>query len=196
MIDTVSDSAPRAASDGEHKTTSIRQWLERTKLSITASRPTEAPAPSAQRRAGDAVAVTLAGIGALHAAWGAGITKWPGTDARSLAEKVVGGSTFPSSAACYVVAGLLATGSALCVLRNRTTDPNLFALSHLGTSTVGSVLLLRGVGGLLASGLGLGSQTAAFRQSNLLLYSPLCIVLGAAAIWSAKRQPPRIPPSA
>lgn len=134
------------------------------------------------------MAATLAGIGALHAAWGSGLTSWPGSDAQTLAEKVVGGSTFPSAGACYAVAGLLATASSLAVLRSRTADPKAFALSHLGTVTAASVLLLRGGGGLVVSALSVANETAAFRRANLLLYSPLCVVLGAAALWSTRPQ--------
>lgn len=146
------------------------------------------PTPRAKRVAGDVAAAALAGIGVLHAAWGAGLTAWPGTDARTLAEKVVGGSTFPSASACYVIAGLLGTASGLVAMRSRATDPKAFALSHLGTVTVGSVLLLRGGGGLVVSSLGVVSETAAFRRANLLLYSPLCLALGAAVQWAARTE--------
>ena len=83
------------------------------------------------------MALALAGIGALHAAWGSGLTTWPGADLRSLARKVVGGSTFPSAAACYVVAALLGTASGLVAMRSRVTDPRTLLLAYLGTKTVG-----------------------------------------------------------
>ena len=143
--------------------------------------------PRGQRAVGDLVASAVAGIGVMHVLWGAGVTAWPGTDTRSLAERVVGGSTFPSPGACYVVAGLLGTASALMTMRSRVVDPKTFALSHLGTKTVGSVLLVRGLGGMVVSALGVIDETAAFRRANLALYSPLCIALGAGAFWSSRR---------
>ena len=149
---------------------------------------TRAPSPTSpvKRVAGDAAATVLLGTGVLHAAWGAGLTTWPGTDARTLAEKVVGGSTFPSAAACYVVAGLLSAGSGLVAVRSRTTDQKKFAVSHAGTMIVWSVLTLRGGIGLVVSSLGAFNETASFRRSNLLLYSPLCLALGALVRWSAR----------
>ena len=143
------------------------------------------PPPPVKRVAGDAAATVLVGIGVLHAAWGAGLTAWPGTDARTLAEKVVGGSTFPSAAACYVVAGLLSAASGLVAVRSHTTDQKKFAVSHAGTMIVSSVLTLRGGMGLVVSSLGVFNETASFRRSNLLLYSPLCVALGALLRWSA-----------
>ena len=161
--------------------------LLRRGLSLLNQRP--APTHRARRVAGDVAAFGLAGIGALHAVWGAGITTWPGTDLRSLAEKVVGGSVFPSSGACYVVAALLGTASGLMVLRSRVTDPKTFLLAHLGTKSVGVVMVLRGAVGLLVSSSGIFNETAHFRRANLLLYSPLCLALGAATLWSSRRPP-------
>ena len=117
---------------------------------------------------------------------GAGLNAWPGTDARTLAEKVVGGSTFPSAAPCYVVAGLLSAASGLVAVRSRTTGQKKFAVSHAGTMIVSSVLTLRGGIGLVVSSLGVFNETASFRRSNLSLYSPLCLALGALVRWSAR----------
>jgi hypothetical protein len=153
-------------------------------ISLLTQRPT--PTPPIKRVAGDVAAVALFGIGVTHAAWGAGLTTWPGTDRRSLAEKVVGGSTFPSAGACYVVATLLGTASGLVAMRSRLADPKAHALAHLGAKTAGSILVLRGAGGLVVSSLGVFNETAAFRRANLVLYSPLCFALGAATLWSSR----------
>ncbi len=169
----------------EKRRLTLRVRLLRRGLSLLNQRP--APIRPARRLIGDVVAFGLAGIGALHAAWGVGITTWPGTDLRSLAEKVVGGSVFPSPGACYVVAVLLGTASGLMVLRSRVTDSKTFFLAHLGTKAVGVVLVVRGAVGLLVSSSGIFNETAQFRRANLLLYSPLCLALAAATLWSLHR---------
>ncbi len=163
---------------------SPRVTLLRRGLSLLRQRPS--PTPPFERGAGDVAALSLAGIGAIHAAWGAGLTTWPGTDLRSLAEKVVGGSTFPSTGACYIVAALLGTASGLVAMRSRVTAPKAFLLAHLGAKTVGLVLVLRGAGGLVVSSLGILTETAEFRRTNLLLYSPLCLALGFATLLSSR----------
>ena len=176
--------------DGEHVETrdlSRRVKLLRQGLSLLTQRPN--PTPPVKQAAGDVAALALGGIGALHAAWGSGLTTWPGADSRSLAEKVVGGTRFPSARACYVVAALLGTASGLVAMRSRVTDPKSFALAHIGTKTVGSVLVFRGVGGLIVSSLGVFNQTSAFRRANLFLYSPLCLALGAVTLWSSRSRP-------
>jgi hypothetical protein len=154
-------------------------------LSLLGQQPVTAL--SSRRLAGDVAALALAGIGVLHAAWGAGLTTWPGEDLRSLAEKVVGGSVFPSPVACYVVAALLGTASGLVALRSRATDPKTFLLAHVGTKTVGIVLALRGAIGLLVSASGIFNEAAEFRRANLLLYSPLCLALAAGILWSSRK---------
>jgi Protein of unknown function (DUF3995) len=170
----------------EKRPLSRRVKFLRSGFSLLGQQPVSA-LPS-RRVAGDVAAVALAGIGVLHAAWGAGLTTWPGEDLRSLAEKVVGGSVFPSPVACFVVAALLGIASGLVALRSRTTDPKAFALAHVGTKTVGGVLVFRGAAGLLVSAFGLLNETAEFRRANLLLYSPLCLALAAAALWSSSKR--------
>ena len=183
------DNAVRELDDErvEKRRLSLRVRLLRRGLSMLYLRPV--PTSPAQRSAVDIAAIVLAGVGALHGAWGAGVTTWPGTDLQSLAGKVVGGSVFPSQGACFVVAALLGTASGLVVLRGRVTDPKTFVLAHLGTKTVGVVLVLRGAVGLLVSSSGLFKETLEFRRANLLLYSPLCLVLSAATLWSSRRTP-------
>lgn len=187
------DSAGRAVGDEqiEKRRLSLSVRLLRHGLDLVRQPP---PAtPRGQRAVGDLAASALAGIGLLHALWGAGVTTWPGTDSRSLAETVVGGSTFPSAGACYGVAGLLGTAAALVAMRPRVVDPRAFALCQLGTKTVGSVLLVRGLGGMAVSATGVLEETATFRRANLTLYSPLCIALGVGAMWSSRRRAHRMP---
>ncbi len=136
------------------------------------------------RRVGNATALGLASAGAIHAAWGLGM-RWPGTDATSLARKVVGSSIFPSSRDCFAVAGLLGIASSLVVARTRpksriakiAPDP----IAGLGVGVLGSVLAARGVLGFVGSATNLLHTTPEFRRLNLVIYSPLCIALAIGA---------------
>lgn len=147
--------------------------------------PSPAVSSRAVRSIGDVTATALFAVGTLHAAWGLGM-RWPGTDAVSLASKVVGGTSFPSPADCFAVAGLLAAATGLVVARTRpksrlgqlTPAP----LPAIGVLTVGGVVALRGVVGWLASASGLLQSTDEFRRLNLWVYSPFCIALAAGAL--------------
>jgi Protein of unknown function (DUF3995) len=145
------------------------------------------PAASSRRVAGDATAAALLGIGGLHAAWGLGFT-WPGTDAASLASKVIGGTNLATPAECFVVAGLLATASGFIHARTRPTG-RLGRVIHapipaLGVCSIGGVLALRGALGWIGSASNLLRTTSEFRRNNLVLYSPLCLALAAGAFWA------------
>jgi hypothetical protein len=48
------------------------------------------------------------------------------------------------------------------------------------------VLLARGSGGLVVSGLGIGAAPERFRRADLRIYSPLCLALGSAVALSAR----------
>jgi hypothetical protein len=133
----------------------------------------------------------LAAAAALHAAWGFGST-WPAQTPRDLARLVVGGDTFPSPSECAAVA-LLLTGAAGCVLINASRSPArpsshgadtrqlIRRAARLGTQITAGALLLRGVGGVIVEVFALIPSTEQFRRWDLLLYSPLCIALGAGA---------------
>ncbi len=144
-------------------------------------------------RAGTGAAVSLAGIAALHLAWAFGST-FPAADARSLARTVVGGNTFPSSGASATVAGLLGIASALVAARAHPASsfgrrlPTV--LTRPAVIGVAFILGLRGVGGLISGALGLPKTTSTFRLLDLVLYSPLCLSLGA-AILRMERDPDR-----
>jgi hypothetical protein len=144
------------------------------------------------RVAGNSTAVALAAVGALHAAWGLGLT-WPGSDAASLARRVVGGEAMPSSTACFGVAGLSMAAAGLVTARTRPRS--VFGRSlpaplvELGVVTAGGVLALRGIVGPVVSSLKLVRTTAEFRRLDVLLFSPVCIALAAGA-WSTLRTAP------
>ena len=58
------------------------------------------------KRPATLAAAGLAGLAGLHVAWAAG-SSWPLPDKAALSDAVIGHDTFPSAAACLVVAGAL-----------------------------------------------------------------------------------------
>ncbi len=138
--------------------------------------------------AGRATALALLGAAALHAAWAAGST-WPRSTSDGLADLVVGRRPFPSPAACAAVAGLLVGGAAV----TGTVVGDLPALERASpvdprwpVRALAVVMALRGVAGLVTSGLGLGSPAEEYRRHDLTLYSPLCLALGAGALLASR----------
>lgn len=127
--------------------------------------------------------VTLAGIGVLHAVWA--FSPWPFDERATFSDAVVGVpvAEAPSAPMTLGVAVLLAAAAALVAVRGGLTRGVGPAwMWRWGTWTVAGVLLLRGLGGLLASALQLGTwaQSQTFQRLDLLVYSPLCLVLGGA----------------
>jgi hypothetical protein len=135
------------------------------------------------QRAGLAAAGALAAVGAIHLAWGAGVT-FPAADAAALARAVVGGNTFPSTVDCIVVATLLASATAIVVARAKPRSalgkllPPI--MTSVGSNAVAGVLATRGVAGVAMSVVGLPHTTPMFRLLDLVLYSPLCLALALA----------------
>ena len=137
---------------------------------------------------GLATAGALTTAAALHGAWAAGST-FPVADRTELAELVVGTSKFPSRDAAIAVAGLLSAAAGLVAIDSSTqlSSNRVGRIVRLGTRTVATTLVLRGVGGLLFEVLHLGTATEAFRKWNLRLYSPLCLLLGLGAGLVSRR---------
>lgn len=123
-------------------------------------------------------AAGLAGIAGIHAYWGAG-GRWPGTDDASLAEAVVGhGAEFPRGWAVWGVVALLGVASASVVLTATERGPR--RLARLGTQATALALLARGAIGLpLSLAAGTGDR---YHRLDVLVYSPLCLALGAGAL--------------
>ena len=129
-------------------------------------------------------ALGLAGISAGHVVCAAG-SSWPARSERILAESVVSADRMPPPAASALVALGLA-GATLCV-------------AGVGGQTSVAVTARRVIGaGLLARGLmssrmatrmvlGLSEPGPRFRRLDSLLYRPLCLVLAAATLLSARR---------
>ncbi|MFI5529343.1 DUF3995 domain-containing protein [Kitasatospora sp. NPDC051853] len=133
-----------------------------------------------------AAAVAAAGLfaaGALHLVWT--VSPWPLGSAAELAEAVVGVTEdqLPPTGLTLAVAGLLGAAGGLVLAR-----PGSGAwVVRAGVWTVSGVLLVRGLGGLVVSGAGLGEAPEAFRRWDLALYSPLCVALGGLAGYVALR---------
>ncbi|MCB0881640.1 MAG: DUF3995 domain-containing protein [Thermoleophilia bacterium] len=143
---------------------------------------------AARRAAARATAAALAGAAILHAAWAAGST-FPESSGRALAELVIGdGDRMPPSGLTWAVAAGLATGAVVVAerARARVLAAPWERMACRAGRLVAVVLAVRGVGGLMTSGLGLVDEASRFRVWNLALYSPLCLLLaaGAAAVWT------------
>ncbi|GHC59322.1 DUF3995 domain-containing protein [Streptomyces cinnamoneus] len=139
-----------------------------------------------------AAAVAAGGLiaaGALHAVWV--FSPWPLESRAEFATVVVGvdEAHLPSAPLTFAVAGLLGVAGSLVLAGAR---PPAHRLSgswpvRAGLWTVAGVLGVRGLGGLVASGLGLGDVPAEHRHWDLVLYSPLCVTLGGLAGYVALR---------
>ncbi|MDY7103098.1 MAG: DUF3995 domain-containing protein [Actinomycetota bacterium] len=143
----------------------------------------------ARRIAGLASAAGLGTAAAIHAAWAVGST-WPRADADALADLVVGRRPFPSAAATWAVAALLAGATGVVGVaatsgrhaRNRATTTARHA-----SAVVAAVLALRGAGGLAVAGRAARLTTDEFARMDLRVYSPLCLGLAAGAAVAARR---------
>lgn len=135
---------------------------------------------------GVAVPATLAGLGALHAAWALG-WRWPGGSDRALAERVLGGGAteLPPEWATWSVAAAL--GGAAAIVRTAASGEPSAAVRRLAWGVAG-VFLLRGAGSPpidLIRGL-----DGLYERLDLAIYSPLCLALGVGATAVAWRASP------
>ncbi len=130
-----------------------------------------------------ATPATLAGIGALHAAWGRGST-FPFGSRERLNDTVIGRPATPSPIACYAVAGSLAVASAL--VAGLPTPRN--RVRRMGVATVAAALGTRAVLGFSGRTelVSPGSVSARFLRMDRRVYSPLCLVLALGAASSLR----------
>jgi Protein of unknown function (DUF3995) len=127
-----------------------------------------------------AVAVAgLGGVAVLHAAWARG-SSFPARDRSSLADRVAGRETMPGALPCLAVAGALTAAAAVVggapVRRRRAA-----------VAATSAALLARGAVGL-AAGMPTPSESPRFRRLDRALYSPACLVLGAAALTGLRKR--------
>jgi hypothetical protein len=125
----------------------------------------------------------LAGLSALHVAWGLG-SSFPFRERSQLADAIVGTTAVPSRNSCFTVASLLALASAI-VLKILPLPQFLrrFALASLA-----AVLALRAGAGLASktASLSPGSNSERFKRLDRQFYAPLCLGL-ALGVLRARR---------
>lgn len=130
-------------------------------------------------------ALLFAALAVLHLYWGLG-GRWPGHDEASLAATVYGPSgTMPGRAACFAVAGLLVAASVTVL----SATGLIFALplAQVGSWIIVVVLVARGGLGFFDRFLRPATRGTRFERLNLVIYSPLCLILGALTFVSALR---------
>jgi hypothetical protein len=128
------------------------------------------------------VRATVAALGtaaAVHVAWGLEVDV-PGVDKDRMAEAVAGRGAAPGRAACFVVAGALATAAGL-VLGHPRHRPGLVRAGRWGVALAlggRAALGLTGHTQLVAP----GEVTDRFRQWDRRVYTPLCLALTAGTL--------------
>ena len=158
-------------------------WTIRYGTDVTIRMRTE----KTRRRAAWLATGGLGAAAVLHTAWALG-SPWPAVDQDELADLVVGRRPFPSPTLTWGVVGLLTTATGITAAAATTASQRRWV--RVGARGVGTVLLARGAGGLVVSSTQGRDATAAFRHNDVRIYSPLCLVLGTAAIRSAGRGRP------
>jgi hypothetical protein len=134
----------------------------------------------------------MAALSVLHAYWGFGGV-WPGTDAASLAQTVVGtrGGRMPGLGPSLFVAACLAAVAILIAWRAGLV-PGLDLPSWLWVAGYSGALLVfaaRGIAGFVPPVFRYAAGTP-FERLNVALYSPLCLAIAAGMIalwWMARR---------
>lgn len=147
-----------------------------------------------RRAAALAVAGVLTADGLLHVLWSTGTT-WPAGDAASLSYAVLGIDAPFTPPVVLPLAAVLFGGAALVTARARLGRAHrLGRLLQAGTLAVACGTALRGAAGLgWAAGLRTGLDDGAgagstFQLLNWAFYTPLCLLLAAAALRVAARE--------
>lgn len=137
---------------------------------------------STARRAGTAVAALLAGDALVHAFWTTGAT-WPADSAKGLSHAVLNADVPFTPRVLLPLCALLTTAAA-CVYAHshRVGGRRIRAAARLGTAAVAGGLSLRAaVGAVWITGVGVDME-APFYWLNLVLYTPMCVGFGYAAM--------------
>ncbi|WP_405898359.1 DUF3995 domain-containing protein [Streptomyces sp. NBC_00727] len=138
------------------------------------------------RAAALTVAAVLTADGLLHVLWSTGST-WPAGDAASLSYAVLGIDAPFTPPVVLPLAAVLFGGAALVTARARLGRAHrLGRLLQAGTLAVACGTALRGLAGIgwavgLRTGLDAGAGDT-FQLLNRALYTPLCLLLAAAAL--------------
>jgi hypothetical protein len=137
---------------------------------------------SIRRSASITTASVLAGIGALHVAWGLG-SSFPFRDRAELADIVVGSDVVPGRRASLAVAAMLGIAAGL-VADVLPVPPRL---RRVGVAGVATVLASRAAFGFAGATerLVAGSNSPRFVSADRRVFAPLCAALAAGAVVSA-----------
>lgn len=162
----------------------------------TARRPeigvTPAPVERILDRAGRAGAMAvppaLAGLGALHAAWALG-WRWPGSDDRGLAERVLsrsererlGAGRLPPVPLTWAVAAALLAAAAIVRAASGAAPRPVRGAAW----AVSAAFLARGAVSIPADLV--GGPEDAYQRLDLTIYSPLSLALGAGTAAAVAR---------
>lgn len=141
--------------------------------------------------AGVLVAVILAADGLLHLFWATGRV-WPASDQLSLIQLILNSNKtrLLRSRTLVPLAGLLFLGALAALARVHRLGilgqhvPDL--LLQLGILVIATGLLLRGLAGIGWALRWLKVKSSLFYRLNLLVYTPLCLVLFVAAVAAAR----------
>jgi hypothetical protein len=126
----------------------------------------------------------LAALAALHVAWGLG-SAFPFRSRRELADAVIGSSSVPTPAACFAVAGALATGAGLFA-NVIPLPPPIRQSSLLAMAAVFGARSALGFSGKTAF-VSPGSDSVKFVRLDRQIYAPLCLGLSIGTIVSEGR---------
>ncbi|MEV4252481.1 DUF3995 domain-containing protein [Spirillospora sp. NPDC049652] len=135
-----------------------------------------------RRRAGRAVATLLAVDGLFHLYWTTGLT-WPAPDDRTLSLAVLGAEVPFTPRVLLPLVVLLSGGAAGVLVFTRGPSGRwVRRASALVASGVAAGLLVRGLVGVVWIFSAPEGSGDTFQRLNLLLYTPVCLVFGAAAV--------------
>jgi len=132
----------------------------------------------------DLTVATLTALGVLHVLWGRGSTV-PFRSRHELNDHVIGQQVTPSPAACYAVAGLLAT-AAVGVEGSARTGCGPARASAAGCSIVLATRAALGFSGRTDLAVP-GSTSETFRRNDRRIFSPLCAALAVGAALATVR---------
>jgi hypothetical protein len=129
------------------------------------------------------IACILFALSLLHVLWGVG-----GIAGTSAALPESGGKPLfvPTRTACFAVAFALALAAMLVLWRGSALgSPFSPRLVHAGCIGVGAVFVLRAIGDFRFIGFFKRVRDTRFAWWDTRLFSPLCLALGAGALWVA-----------
>lgn len=137
-----------------------------------------------------AISLMLGAIALLHLYWGFG-GFWPGHDAASLVDKVIGaraGTPVPPLWACALVALCLTIAAASCLWVASSSGAGaarLVSWAAYGSFWFSAFVFLARGASTYVSPLLQSARGTAFYDLDRTIYAPLCLALGAAflAVW-------------